>query len=103
MNGLWWIRRHNKNVKPFVANRIGEIQDNTNPEQWRYVPTKQNYSDVASRGCSVDELVQDEMWRTGPDFLKEESEKLRSGQKIKLKRLRRLAQNRENVYLFFVE
>ena len=33
-NVLWWIRGHSKAFKPFVANRIGQIQLVTNPDQW---------------------------------------------------------------------
>lgn len=32
MNVLWWIRRHSRQFKPFVTNRVGEIQSSTNPE-----------------------------------------------------------------------
>ena len=35
MNTLWWIRGHCKSFKPFVANRVGEIQNVANPKQWR--------------------------------------------------------------------
>ena len=45
MNTLWWIRGHSRCFKPFVANLVGEIQNMTNPEQWRYVPTKDNPAD----------------------------------------------------------
>ena len=30
---LWWIRGREKDVQPFVANRIGEIQISTEPAQ----------------------------------------------------------------------
>ena len=30
-NVLWWIKGHSRVYKPFVANRIGEIQSCTNP------------------------------------------------------------------------
>ena len=38
MNVLWWIRGRSRIFKPFVANRVGEIQSLTNPKQWRFVP-----------------------------------------------------------------
>ena len=40
MNVLWWIRGRSRSFKPFVANRVGEIQSLTDPQQWRFVPTK---------------------------------------------------------------
>jgi Pao retrotransposon peptidase len=50
MNVLWWLRSHSRTYKPFVANRIGELQMAKNPEQWRYVPTDVNPAALASRG-----------------------------------------------------
>ena len=42
---LWWVKGYSRQFKPFIANRIGEIQTSTNPDKWRYVPTKQNPAD----------------------------------------------------------
>ena len=56
---LWWIRGYSRVFKPFVANRIGEIQLYSNPDQWRYVPTKMNPADHFTRGLTVAELVED--------------------------------------------
>ena len=36
MSVLWWIRGRSRIFKPFVANRVGEIQSLTNPKQWRF-------------------------------------------------------------------
>jgi hypothetical protein len=38
----YWIRGHSRQYKMFVAHRVGEIHENTNPKQRRYVPTKVN-------------------------------------------------------------
>lgn len=38
------------------------------PQQWRYVPTKDNPADHVSRGLTVDELISSN-WFTGPGFL----------------------------------
>ena len=67
---LWWIRRPSKRFKPFVVNRIEEIQENKEPQQWRYVPTKDNPADLLSRGMSTSDLVEDSLWWSGPEFLK---------------------------------
>jgi len=37
MNVLCWIRSCSRTYKPFVANRIGEIQQLTNPDQWNFI------------------------------------------------------------------
>ena len=58
----------------FVANRIQEIQEKTAASQWRYVDTKSNPADYASRGLAPGDLKQS-MWLRGPGFLwKEETE-----------------------------
>ena len=41
MNVLWWIRGRSRDFKPFVSNRIGEIQMSTCPAQWKHVSTLQ--------------------------------------------------------------
>ena len=56
VNVLWWIRGRSRQFKPFVANRVGEIQSNTDPEQWRYVPTSMNPADILSRGIKIEKL-----------------------------------------------
>jgi hypothetical protein len=57
MNVLYWICRPGKQFKPYVANRVGEIQEKTHTDQW-YVPSKLNPADVSSRGMSVEELAE---------------------------------------------
>ena len=70
MNILWWIRKLSRGFKPFVANRIGEIQSLTNPQQWRHVSTKENPADLPTRGISVANLKNNALWWNGPEFLK---------------------------------
>ena len=75
MNVLWWIRGRSRIVKPFVANRVGEIKSLTNPKQWRFVPTNENPADFTTRGMRVSDMVKEKKWWSGPDFLqKEESD-----------------------------
>ena len=57
MSVLWWVRNHSRNFKPFIANRVGEIQTVSKPEQWRYIPSELNPADIISRGLSATELV----------------------------------------------
>ena len=56
MNVLYWIRGKGKQYRPFVANRIGEIQRQSNPEQW-HVESKENPADLCSRGLGADVWV----------------------------------------------
>ena len=70
MNVLWWIRRQSRILKTFVANRVSFIQDNTDNQNWQHVNTKENPADIATRGSSVADLKENELWWEGPTFLK---------------------------------
>ena len=75
MNVLWWIRGRSRIFKPFVANRVGEIQSLTNPKQWHFVRTNENPADFTTRGMRISDLAKENKWWSGPDFLqKEESD-----------------------------
>ena len=56
---LWWIRGYGRMFKPFVANRIGEIQSLTNPDQWKYASTELNPAEYLTRGMTVLNLVEE--------------------------------------------
>ncbi|KAK3708823.1 hypothetical protein QZH41_007175 [Actinostola sp. cb2023] len=73
MDALWWIQRPSRTFKPFVANRIGEIHSYSDPVQWRHVPTKENPADFVTRGLTVEELANKEMWWEGPSFLRKKA------------------------------
>ena len=45
-----------------------EIQENISVDQWKYVESKQNPADEASRGLKTQELL-NSRWITGPEFL----------------------------------
>jgi len=55
--------------KTFVANRVNIIQEATSVEQWKYVRTKENPADDASRGLTADDLLSSSRWKTRPEFL----------------------------------
>ena len=74
MNALYWIRGDSRRYKPFVANRVGEIQSKTCPTQWRHVPGQQNSADDCSRGLHASELNCDSRWVRGPQFLRQPGE-----------------------------
>ena len=57
-NVLFWVRNQSRNFKPFVANRVGEIQATSEPEQWCHVPGKLNPADLPTRGLSSKELTE---------------------------------------------
>lgn len=59
-----------------MAQRVSKIQENVDASHWRYVSTKQNPADLASRGSTVTELAQASMWWHGPSFLQSSSESM---------------------------
>ena len=65
---LGYINNETRRFHVFVSNRVHEIQDNTSPSQWRYIETKENPADEASRGVKAEELP-DSCWIKGPEFL----------------------------------
>ncbi|GFW04258.1 integrase catalytic domain-containing protein [Trichonephila clavipes] len=61
-------------LKTFVSNRVTEIQTLSKDCHWKHVSSKNNPDDLISRGCNVDELLNNEMWLSGPDLQTEEYE-----------------------------
>ena len=66
---LGYIANETKRFHVFVANRVQQIRDKTEPSQWRYVESKDNPADMASRGASAAEMTQSSCWFQGPSFL----------------------------------
>jgi len=66
---LCYIENEDKHFHTFVSNRLTMIHNGSTPYQWRYVESKQNPSDAASRGLPTKALLESDSWKTGPDFL----------------------------------
>ena len=66
---LGYISNEARRFHTFAANRVQAIRDHASPEQWRYVDTKDNPADDASRGLGANELIRSERWWNGPNFL----------------------------------
>ncbi|XP_034081069.1 uncharacterized protein LOC117552007 [Gymnodraco acuticeps] len=67
---LKYIRNRTKRFHTFVANRIAVIHNLTKVNQWRFVDTKNNPADDASRGLSIESFYSSKGWLQGPEFLK---------------------------------
>ena len=66
---LNYIRNESRRFQTYVANRVGEIRDLTNVDQWRHCPGKLNPADDVSRGLEMNEFLKNERWLKGPSFL----------------------------------
>ena len=69
---LGWIESSSARYKPFVGNRIAEIQraTSTHSAKWMWVPGDQNPADIPSRGIWPLDEKQTKLWTEGPEFLK---------------------------------
>ena len=68
---LNWIQGSADRWKPFVQNRVLEIQSLSSPGQWRHCPGIDNPADLVSRGMFAEDLIQSDLWLSGPSFLLE--------------------------------
>ena len=55
---LQWISSSDKRLPVFVANRVAEIIDSSNVEQWNFVPGQINPADIGTRGVKMSEFVE---------------------------------------------
>ena len=69
MTVLKYINNESRRWKIFVANRVSEIREKSDPHHWKYVKTTMNPADAATRGVPASDLTIDSMWFRGPQFL----------------------------------
>ena len=67
---LHWIKSSAKQWKPFVANRVAEIQTLSEPVNWRHCSGKDNPADAGTRGESAVNLKNSTIWWHGPEWLR---------------------------------
>ncbi|XP_068200638.1 uncharacterized protein [Palaemon carinicauda] len=67
---LHYIFNDRKRFPIFVTNRVKVIKDFSENTQWRYVQSKENPADIASRGFTSQQMLNSNIWFDGPYFLK---------------------------------
>lgn len=65
---LTWVRTGSRTYKPYVAHRLAAIEESSKVNEWRWVPTKLNVADDATRDVPV-AFNKEHRWYKGPDFL----------------------------------
>lgn len=68
---LHWVRDNAARWKPFVSNRVREIQALIEPSQWDHVAGIENPADLPSRGNTIEEIRTSQLWLHGPPWLSE--------------------------------
>ncbi|XP_049886664.1 uncharacterized protein LOC126381183 [Pectinophora gossypiella] len=68
---LTWLKTGARSYKPYVAHRIAAIEEVSKLNEWRWVPTKLNVADDATRDVPSDFDVQ-HRWFRGPEFLRDD-------------------------------
>ena len=68
---LYWIKMQPRQLLPFVANHVTNIQTLTDARDWIHVRSDHNPADLISRGQTPAEFISDSIWKHGPHWLKE--------------------------------
>ncbi|XP_049316914.1 putative mediator of RNA polymerase II transcription subunit 26 [Bactrocera dorsalis] len=66
-----WIQSEHRRYKPFVQHRIAEILASTSISNWRWIPTKHNVADEATRANDCINFNPTARWSRGPPFLRQ--------------------------------
>ncbi|XP_075155793.1 uncharacterized protein LOC142229136 [Haematobia irritans] len=67
---LSWLSKPPCYWATFVANRVSKITEIIPTQKWHHVMSEQNPSDLASRVLAPQDLIANELWWQGPQFLK---------------------------------
>ncbi|XP_070378097.1 uncharacterized protein [Dermacentor albipictus] len=70
---LQWVRGPAQQWKPFVANRVLEIQQRSDPDIWNHCSGIENAADLLTRGVTRQVLQSSSLWWNGPAWLSKPS------------------------------
>lgn len=66
---LAWLQTQPYLLKTYVANRVVQILEWTDPSQWHHIASENNSADPASRGLTPVQFLDNQLWFHGPKFL----------------------------------
>ena len=69
---LRWITS-TKPQKKFILNRVAEIRNLVEYQNWRYCPTEMNPADLITRGTDATKITEGSFWINGPDGLHDQN------------------------------
>ncbi|XP_062714095.1 uncharacterized protein LOC134290888 [Aedes albopictus] len=64
-----WIHKDPHRYRPFVAHRVGEILESTKRDEWRWIRSKMNSADEATKWGVGPHFDSSSSWFSGPKFL----------------------------------
>ena len=75
-NALWpALHKDTMVLCEYMANRVSEMLETTNAEQWHYAKSKYNIADLGTRkNATVEDIGKDSIWQKGPPWLQMEME-----------------------------
>ncbi|XP_065095601.1 uncharacterized protein LOC135717439 [Ochlerotatus camptorhynchus] len=66
---LCWLNSDHRKYSQFVAVRISEMLQLTEPKEWNWIPSKLNVADDATKWQRLPDLSPASRWYRGPEFL----------------------------------
>ena len=66
---LKYIKNEVRRFNIYVANRTSLIRELSHKDQWRFIGSKENPADEASRGLNAEAFMKNTRWIHGPEFL----------------------------------
>lgn len=66
---LRWILNPNSTLIKYAISPVEEILENTQRSEWKYVPSKLNVADLATKFKKIDFADSNGVWFKGPEFL----------------------------------
>ncbi|XP_045033882.1 uncharacterized protein LOC123475353 [Daphnia magna] len=69
---LQWIVSKTCRFQTFVANRISNFLEHSQPTEWKHVPGIENPAEECSRELFPDEMMENYRWVNGPNFWQQE-------------------------------
>lgn len=66
---LCWLKAPPNKWKTYVGNRVSEIQNLSNINDWHFIDSNNNAADIITRGVNPYQLATSKSWWFGPSFL----------------------------------
>ncbi|XP_058838652.1 uncharacterized protein LOC131694186 [Topomyia yanbarensis] len=66
---ICWLNSDHRRYSQYVAFRVSEILETTETSEWRWVPSKLNVADDATKWSGKPDLTRGSRWFNGPQFL----------------------------------